>query len=582
MWDYIHNPTYIVDVVELYMISLKLFKEINNILRYEIMNILIETKEEHDDLLNFLYNKSNSDEEKQFRNDFHCIFFNSSQYVVDSQTVRKWIIYSDNFCFKRFFSNFLKENDDYSVYKKKKLEGYIFTLKAFQKMLIKYDNELKLHAYITELEKDIKDYYVIYKDKLHALEKQQLILENEKLVDNRKSIIYIYNTDTRNKTKTPILKIGLTENIQERIKAYTTSHPHGTLVYQEEVLKSCLKLAEKVLHQVLIESGFLVKSECFEISIDEAILWVKNVNNLFKLSKKNDRYNKLAEIVSKASYVIDNVVCEKKVLHYDISTQTDAVVEEVQTYTEDEIQHLRILKEPPTNIGSFNRFIEECCIIDKEKDVSSVDIIGRYRIWSQNADKESYHSLLDYLKDVFKPIRLQLQNKQNVVNGFQGICLKAEEPFTLPLAPSKYDMFVYNNCSIIPSGKVLFADIKKVYIEWRMKLNDNADVPDSEIKELKEYLNNFKKILKANVWTHTGNGSGYYGIILNQDIPYKTSMTSSTSKTVEKINIATNEIMNTWSTIAKAAASENISAARMSRICKSKEVINDSYFFRVK
>jgi hypothetical protein len=546
------------------------------------MNDMIQNQEELKCLLEYLNNKANNDEEKRFRKDFYSIFFNNSKYVVNSKAVRNWIIYSEKSSFKRFFTAILKPEEHYCIYVIRQTEEYIFTLKAFQKMLIKYDDELKLHTYLTDLDKDIKEYYIIYKDKLHAMEKQQLILENEKNVDNRKSIIYIYNTDTRNKTRTSILKIGLTENIQERMKAYATSHPHGVLVYQEEVLKSCLKLSEKVLHQVLIESGFLVKSECFEISVEEAILWVKNVNNLFKLTKKNDRYNKLAEIVSKASYVIDNVVCEKKVLHYDVSTQTDAVVEEVQAYTEDEIQPLRIVKEPPTNIGSFNRFIEECCIIDKEKDVSSVDIIGAYRIWSQNADKESYHSLLDYLKDVFKPIRLQLQNRQNVVNGFQGVCLKAEEPFTLSLAPSKYEMFVYNNCSIIPSGKVLFADMKKVYIEWRMKLNDNTEVPDSEIKELKEYLNDFKKILKANVWTHTGNGSGYYGIMLNQDIPYKTSMTSSTSKTVEKINVATNEIMNTWTTIAKAAAAENISAARMSRICKSKEVINDSYYFRVK
>ncbi len=548
------------------------------------MNVILENEQEHNNLLEYLNNTviNDNDEERQFRKDFYQIFFNTSKYIVDSTTIRRWVLYSEKCSFKRFFSQFLKAEEHYAMYKIKHADEYIFTMSALSKILIKYDDELKLYNYLLGLERAIKDYYIIYKDKLHMLEKQKILGEKQINNDSRRAVIYIYNIDTRDLNRKPILKIGLTENIKERIKTYATSHPHGSLVYQEEVPKSCLKIAEKCLHCLLTESGFLVKSECFELSVDEAILWIKHVKNMFKITKDKNRYNKLSAMVNITTNVIDNVVCEKKVLHYDVSTQTDAVVEEIQAYTEDEIQPLRIVKEPPTNIGSFNRFIEECCIIDKEKDVSSVDIIGAYRIWAQNAEKEVYHTLLDYLKDVFKPIRLQIQDKQNVVNGFQGICLKPDEPFALPITPSKYDMFVYNNCTILPSGKVLFADIKKAYIGWRKKLNDGMEVPDSEIKELKEYLNDFKKILKANVWTHTGNGSGYYGIMLNQDIPYKTSMTSSTSKTVEKINVATNEIMNTWTTIAKAAAAENISAARMSRICKNKDVINDAYYFRVK
>ena len=39
--------------------------------------------------------------------------------------------------------------------------------------------------------------------------------------------------------------------------------------------------------------------------------------------------------------------------------------------------------------------------------------------------------------------------------------------------------------------------------------------------------------------------------------------------------------MNTWNTIAKAGISENISPCKMSRLCKNKIVINDTYYYRI-
>jgi len=447
-------------------------------------------------------------------------------------------------------------------------------------MLIKYDDELKLFTYLSDLEKNINDYYIIYKEKLYNIEKNKILEDIDKINDNKKSVIYIYNIDTTDKYKIPILKIGITENIQERIKTYTTSHPNGLIVYQEEIFKNSLKIAEKWLHHLLTEAGYLVKSECFKLSIEEAILWTKLINNDLKLTKKTDKITKLSEIISKELYIIDNVIVDNKILHYDMSIQTEAIIIEETNDDIEEIKPLKITKEPPINISNFNKFLEECCIIDKEKEISSIDIIGAYRIWTRNCNKETYLTLLDYLKDLFKPIRIQIQNKTNVVNGFRGICLKEKEEFKLPLTPSKYDLFIYNNCILSPSGKTLFEDLKNNYIEWQYNVF-NCTITNTDINNFKEYLNNFEYILKSNIWTNNSNGVGYYGIDLKINKLYNKSITSSTAKKVEKINILTNEIMNTWNTIAKAGISENISPCKMSRLCKNKIVINDTYYYRI-
>lgn len=378
------------------------------------------------------------------------------------------------------------------------------------------------------------------------------------------------------------VKIEISENIQERLKTYKTSHPNGMIVYQEEIHKNSLRLAEKWIHHLLTEAGYLIKSECFELTIQEAIVWVKLVCSLIKLTKANDKFNKASEILGKALYLIENVVADKKVLHYDVSVQTDAIIEEVNNDNNEEIQPLRIHKEPPTHIADFNKFIEECCIIDRDKQVSSVDIIGKYRLWSRSAEKDKYLALLDYLKEVFKPVRIRKQNEEHVVNGFGGVCLKEEEDFKLPIAPSKVDTFIYNHCIFSPSGKVLFADLKHAYIAWQKRLNKDIQITDTEISDLKEYLNNCERILKSNIWCPEGNGRGFYGLSLKSDIPYIKAITSSTAKNVEKINVVTNEVMNTWLTVAKAAQAEKINTARMSRLCKSKEIVDDAYYFRIK
>ena len=448
-------------------------------------------------------------------------------------------------------------------------------------MLIKYDEELKLITYLHDLERNIKDYYVIYKDKLHNLEKNKILEDIEKLSDNKKSVIYVYNTDTRSKNRISILKIGITNNLQERVKTYTTSHPNGLIVYQEEIFSDSLKIAEKFLHNLLKISGYLIKGECFELLVEEAILWIKLVNNSLKLTKINNKINNLSEIVGKEMLIIDNIVPEKKILHYDISIQTDAIIEEIESNDEKELKSLKIVKEPPKNIANFNKFIEEYCVIDRDAEVETTKIIGTYRIWSQNASKDVYLDLLDYLKEVYKPVRIQLQDRNNVINGYKGIGLKKlDNEFKLPLAPSKFDTFIYNNCNISPSNKTLFSDVKNEYIEWQKRLNNDIEINDNEIIQLKEYLNNCKFLLKSNVWTDNGNGSGFYGICLKKYTPYSKTMTSSTAKKVEKINIATNEILGYWNTIVKAATEEGISASKMSRLCKSKEVINDSYYYK--
>ena len=105
----------------------------------------------------------------------------------------------------------------------------------------------------------------------------------------------------------------------------------------------------------------------------------------------------------------------------------------------------------------------------------------------------------------------------------------------------------------------------------------NKESTDKDMKDIKDYLNTSPYTLKATVWTDAGNNEGYYGISLKKS-EYKQKIVSSTGKKVKKLQKDTNDILGTWDTIAKAAESEGISAAKMSRCVKNKTIINDYYY----
>jgi hypothetical protein len=105
------------------------------------------------------------------------------------------------------------------------------------------------------------------------------------------------------------------------------------------------------------------------------------------------------------------------------------------------------------------------------------------------------------------------------------------------------------------------------------------------MKDLKAYLNASPHALKATVWTEHGNNEGYYGVSLREDYYALTNATtnnpictSTTGKKVEKREATTHQLLGTWPTIANAALSEGVCAAKMSRYVKAKTVVADYYY----
>jgi prophage antirepressor-like protein len=419
-----------------------------------------------------------------------------------------------------------------------------------------------------ELEKQLKE----KDEKIEEIENH-----NKKLIDEAEQVklmdkipvIYIYNIDTRNPNSE--LKIGCSQNYYERIKPYRQTNKFGKIEFTVAVYNTDLKKFENYIQYVL--NDYKINGEVFRIDVDEAILIIMNVVNLFEvltISNKSDRILKLKQIQEQETNIIKNIK-SPSISMVDFGIQTD--FDETNPIETSPIINTHEL------YNNFDKFVETCCIVRHDVEDSTVNLIGQYRIWSKTATKESYLALLSYLKTKFKPVRLKVQNKNSVVMGYEGLKLKNIEYIKKSLIPNDYETFIFHKCIFTFDGKVLFSTLYNEFIDWKNNIKKPLDNNDE--KELKKYLKSLEYIFPSTIWTSKGNGIGYYGLVLKSDEKIN-KKTSCTGKMVEKRDAQTNELIETFETIAKAAESENIAGPKMSRSIKNKVVFNDDYYYAIK
>jgi hypothetical protein len=224
----------------------------------------------------------------------------------------------------------------------------------------------------------------------------------------------------------------------------------------------------------------------------------------------------------------------------------------------------------------FSEFVDAMCIVRPDVEESSVNMEGQFRIWSHTKPKkETFHALKNYLDTRFKPSRLTIQTKNQVVHGYIGVKLK-ELVYKKKHTNHPTETFLFQVCAFSPCGKILNSTLLTEYQRWKK----TVDLPtsDTDLKDLKDYLNDCEYAVKATVWTDRGTNEGYYGLSLRSDEP-RHKATSATGKKVEKRTVKENFLITTWETIAKAADAEKFSPAKMSRSIKNKVTFNDEYYY---
>ena len=428
--------------------------------------------------------------------------------------------------------------------------------------------------------------------------------------------VYFGTIDNTNEKGEKLIKFGISNDLSNRVLDHRKKYINFRLVSAYRVqnkteIENLMKKHPKIQkHLRMIKVNDKCKTEIVaydevNLTIDKLKKYIQDIidsrklcmenfikmeNEIKTLRSQNDTLSTDFELMTgnynKAKIEIDKlqemVKKQKAMIESFRKEENDNTV-----FPEPEINEEAMNDAAATNVeltAMFNEFVSAECIVRSDVYESSVQLEGRFRLWRQTKPKkEIFHAFKDYMDTRFKPKRMSI-NKQNA-HCYIGIKLREAEykkKFSCSDAPA-VETFLFQMCKFSDTGKILNSVLLREYKKWKQSVNRACAPDEVELKELKGYLNACPYALKATVWTEHGVNEGYYGLSLIEDYIKQTeqvqkSNKNTTGKVVEKREIKTNELIGTWDSIADAAISENVCAAKMSRYIRDKKQIGDYHF----
>jgi hypothetical protein len=579
-------------------------------------------------LLNKIKQNFSSFEQQLFVSSFYCYlnYDKNIDFVVDLDDVWKWLGFSTKQKALLLLEKLFILNTDYinslNLTAKQDLEvkkhggqnkqTILLTIKCFKSLCLKAQTKKasEIHEYYMKLEETLHE--IVEEEtnelKLQLEQKDNIILEKEIAIINTKKekqraveqaiivqfpvnteCIYFGTIDNTNESSEKLIKFGHTNDLATRILDHRKKYTNFILVnafrVQNKVeIENLIKTYPKIKRQIRsIEVNGKNKTEIIaydatNFTIEKLTKYIKdiihsktysidNFNRIMKENQElNNENNKLKEEIQHIKLLLEKRGIEINELREKLENK-EKVIDTVNIENQSVYQNV-LLPEDELN-KKFNEFVNSICIVRPDVEELSVNIEGRYRLWSQvKPSKEVFHALKNYMDTRFKPKRIQGSH------GYLGIKLKSLE-YKKTQDDSPVETFVFQVCQFSDCGKILNSVLLREYQKWKNSVG--KEITDNDMKEIKEYLNSSPYALKATVWTDEGNNEGYYGLSLKQN-DYKPKLISSTGKKVYKREKDTNQLLSIWDSIAKAAESEGVSAAKMSRCVKNKIIIND-YFY---
>lgn len=554
-------------------------------------------------------------EQQLFLSSFYC-YLNCDplkDFVIDLDNVWKWLGFNQKVKAKVLLENHFKLDNDYKKLlshmgkQDEKSHGghnkeiFMMNINTFKKICLKAQTKKadEIHEYYMKLEQILQE--TINEEnnelKLQLQNKDKLITQKQKEVEQalisqfpvNTECIYFGTIDNTNENGEKLIKFGHTNDLSNRV---TYHHKH----YNNFNLKNAFRVQNKVEIENIIKSHPKIKPQLRSIKIDD-----KNKTEIIAYSDSFtiDKLTKIIkEIIQSKIYSLENFNKLTK-RNEELETENNSLYEKIKLLEKNsleqilEINNLRelldkhqktidtikinetsvyqnvLLPEDELN-KKFNEFVNEICIVRPDVQELSVNLEGRYRLWSKvKPTKEVFHALKNYLDTRFKPKRIDRNH------GYLGIKLKSVE-YKRSSNNSDIENFIFHACEFSDCGKILNSTLLKEYQKWKISIN--KELLENDMKEIKTYLNESPYTLKSTVWVDGESNEGYYGISLKKTCSEKQKITSSTGKKVYKREKNTNELLATWDTIAKAAEMEGICSAKMSRYIKNKNIINDYYY----
>ena len=589
-------------------------------------------------LINKIQENFTGFEQQLFVSSFYCYlnYDKNLDFIVDLDDIWTWLGFASKFTSIRMIEKHFKLDIDYknlashlgeaTLYNKnlinnvkqdEKWGGHnkqtiLLTIKCFKSLCLKAQTSKasEIHEYYMKMEEVLHKIIEEETDelKLQLQQKENVILEikqeKQQLLQTSKKekqkaveqaiivhfplnteCIYIGTIDNTNEANEKLIKFGHTNDLATRMNDHRKGYTNFELidafkVHNKVEIENLIKNHAKIKKQIRsIQLNGKNKTELIaydetDFTTEKLIKIIKDIIHSKTYSIEN--FNRIMKLNEDLEYKIRELENENKKLEIENrEIKLENIKLKENKHIPIEVSQIQVENNIALHSATnhmeqkFDEFINTICIVRPDVEEFSTDLEGRYRLWSQvKPTKEVFHAFKTYLDARFKPKRIGTNH------GYGGIKLKPAE-YKKSKENSDVETFIFQACQFSDTGKVLNSVLLSEYQKWKQSVG--KELTNNDMKEIKEYLNESPYALKAVVWTSEGNNEGYYGLSIKQN-EYKPKLIACTGKKVYKREEKTNLLLATWDTIAKAAVSEGISTARMSRCVKNKTIVDDYYY----
>jgi prophage antirepressor-like protein len=368
----------------------------------------------------------------------------------------------------------------------------------------------------------------------------------------------VYAVKSNKDDSKSLITIGKSKNISKRETSYMTCNQQSEMFY----IRKCYNcdLAEKVIHHILDKHREENNKEWFNISNELAIYTINMVCDF------------LDSFIGCSEELIDLKVNEQLSIcinQANIINKQEIKHDKVNDKIKEEIKHDKIIDQDDDD-KSIEKFIKECCIINKDAKCISFELLGAYRIWLRGCSLDSRKKLTKYMKNNYESKTILYENyDETELLTYLGIqpreyIVQQENPDILP----KYEEFILKECKIGYTYRIRWTEFLETYTKW-----SGNNLSKEEKVNMEAYIN--RHFLKDRInMTGYKNVPGIWGVQLKSDNSFKVGTNKSNRKQIIKINTETNETIEKYNGLVFASRKLNIDNRILSRDILNKKTFD--------
>ena len=364
----------------------------------------------------------------------------------------------------------------------------------------------------------------------------------------------VYAVKSNKDDSKSLITIGKSKNISKRETGYMTCNQQSEMFY----VRKCYNcdLAEKVIHHILDKHREENNKEWFNISNELAIYTINMV----------------------CDFLDSFIGCSEELINLKVNEQLSICINQANLINKEEIkddkvndkEEIKHDKQEIKDDKSIEKFIKECCIINKDAKCISFELLGAYRIWLRGCSLDSRKKLTKYMKDNYESKTILYENyDETELLTYLGIqpreyIVQQENPDILP----KYEEFILKECKIGYTYRIRWTDFLETYTKW-----SGNNLSKEEKVNMEAYIN--RHFLKNRInMTGYKNVPGIWGIQLKSDNSFKVGTNKSNRKKIIKINTETNETIEKYNGLVFASRKLNIDNRILSRDILNKKIFD--------